>query len=250
MAKLYVVLNLSLQAIVLLALARTTRAAFEVKNVQGAVCMRVDTNFSVSATASKNGNVVKQTILDLDQFQMNHGSCETARAVLLLNSTTGENTVFRFMFNTSAETSDVEIVFSFSFYPRDLFPELPDLSAYTYRGFLSRLLSAGKSQRSFKCADKKVRLAPDPAFRNASSEKDPYTFSVMLNVIRFQGQAFNMKNGTFSSPLNCYVRPPGPSAGLIALIVIFVVLPIAIVTAAVVLVLRRNRAGSDRSGVL
>ncbi|GFR58953.1 V-type proton ATPase subunit S1-like protein [Elysia marginata] len=221
-------------------------AMLELRDSNGDVCMLVDANFSILVTAKKDGDAVRQTTLE--NFNLQQGGCDDALATLVMNCTVGENTMFRFVFNKVGIS--VKLVYSFSFYPSDLFPELPGQKDYTYKGYISKGRRISSDKSSFKCnTEQTTQLTYDPA--STPPDAGSYTFSVQLTMRNIQVQAFNVKDGKFSPAARCLADSNRQklSVGVVVVVVVLVVLPLALTTVAVVVVLHRNRVSATAAPV-
>ncbi|GFS02002.1 hypothetical protein ElyMa_004595800 [Elysia marginata] len=219
---------------------RAVSAVLKVRDGDGAVCMLVDANFTIQVTANKDGQSVRQT--SLEDFTLNQGRCGDSTATLSMNSTVGEDTSFQFEFKKVGIS--VNLRYRLSFFPADLFPKLPGQSDFAYKGYISKERRISSYKSSFKCTtEHSTQLTYDPA---STSDEGPYKFTVQLTMKNIRVQAFNVKDGKFSSAYRCLAdsNRHNLSTGVVVLIVLCVVLPLVLTAVAVVVVLRRNKVGA------
>ena len=203
---------------------------------ENSLCLRVDAELSVLVTAWKGDKSISEK--NVDTMKFHSGSCEASHAILILNCTLGQDTMFRYSFEREGDA--VMLLYSFSFFPTDVFHGLPDMKDYMYYGFASPERKVGTVESSYKC-DRKQTIQLVKNYQ--PNETANYNFSVQLNIKKIHAQAFNMKNSTFSPAVYCPAEAsnPSPSIAVVVIVIVLVVL-LASATAAVVVVLHRNRA--------
>ncbi|RUS88716.1 hypothetical protein EGW08_003531 [Elysia chlorotica] len=229
----------ALRVLVVACLVTCVQPEFRVyRDHQGSACVRVDAQFSISVTASKGNKLIGEKRLDnMTRFKFYSGSCDAAHAIVILNCTAGARTMFRFMFKTRGDA--VVVIYSFSFFVLDLFPQLtPAVQDNRYKGYSSPGAQIGPVGTSYRCG----RLQTIPLSNgDVPFETRRYNFSVTLSLRKIHAQAFNMSRGEFGPAVDCPAEAAGsPSVVAAVVVVLVLVVPIAVAMAATILVLYRH----------